>query len=479
MRKINNTLIFSLLCLVGIAQSQDWRPVRTDGTYMFSVGQEYRALRIDSTYQNGDTLELYGFHELNYNEESMCYNPYGAPWFGKEIINYPDSTIIKNRYNESLVFPMNPEGEWIFFTNATDTVKAILAEEREESILGVTDSIRVFQLHFRNMTYLPDEIWISKHYGLVKGCNFERFLLIEDEQVDLTTFTLAGASQVSNTVSNLTAFDIYNFDIGDELHIEEFYEYWDYTIYETWVRKTIKTITSKTYQPDSSSVTYNYHICSNYGEYNATKTIEFSNFWLDSLPYNMNITDDLFQTGITFQFESKFGFTAKGVGVGFEKYSDSCYHFVYVDKKKKQLLDNYFPIPYYGGNYIMGLGGPYIFFQGYFSTSSTELVYYKKGSTEWGIPYNCDDLISATDIAQTNLYDVYPNPACEYITVNYQGISPVAVFSLYDISGKTIFKEPIKPGENTFPIEYLSNGYYLGIVTVNHREIYRVKIAKE
>ncbi|HAZ04172.1 MAG TPA: hypothetical protein DCY97_18675, partial [Marinilabiliales bacterium] len=204
MRKINNTLIFSLLCLVGIAQSQDWRPVRTDGTYMFSVGQEYRALRIDSTYQNGDTLELYGFHELNYNEESMCYNPYGAPWFGKEIINYPDSTIIKNRYNESLVFPMNPEGEWIFFKNATDTVKAILAEEREESILGVTDSIRVFQLHFSNMTYLPDEIWISKHYGLVKGCNFERFLLIEDEQVDLTTFTLAGASQVSNTVSNLT-----------------------------------------------------------------------------------------------------------------------------------------------------------------------------------------------------------------------------------------------------------------------------------
>ncbi len=442
--------IINFFMLSGMAQSQNWRPVRIDGVYMFDIGQEYRALRIDSTNQEADTIHLFGFNEINYNQDTRCYNPKGAPWFGKEIINYPDCTVIKNRFNESLVFPMNPPNEWLFFVNESDTVKATVIEEKEFTFLGITDSIRIIQLDDGNESYLPNEIWISKNYGMIKTYNLSTYSHSFYDDYDYNfEAALAGIEKEQIGIQNLSSKEIFDFMPGDELHILDY----RWCVGEqAHYSKSIISILERNETADT--IRYEMQTCTSYGS-NPKSWVIPKNSVFDIPPYAPIYSSYQFTCGI--MGENKFGLV-KGYSSGFfnQESSDSCYSFIHYDKKKSGSNNPIAP----SGYFLKGLGGPYHYFYGAMCQSSNELVYYKKGSTEWGTPYNCDSLVGISENPLKYTANVYPNPATDFIQVELSFVGNELSVTLFNYLGQELFTSILSEKVNNIPISELAKGLH-------------------
>jgi hypothetical protein len=460
MRLLLTVAIIISFIFSGMAQSQDWRPVRADGTYMYYTGDEYRAIRIDSLSQQGDARVMYCFPELTM-EDYACFNPYGPSWIGKKIIDYSDSTVFYNLYDEPVTLLQNPMPgkQWLmFYSKASDSIWAKALSRTVDNIGFGTDSIVTLQIISKGM-YNNQLIKISKHFGLMLCPSFLSFPYTDQEYPLIPSFSLSGKDQVSSSVSNLTAFEVFNFEIGDEFHIKDYYAYFDYENYTSWTVRQIKIITGKEYNSDSSKVTYNYEGCSTNGSYTGTDEYVFANYWLDSLPYLFHRTDDGFNSGISMQHKSKYGPIEKVLGTGFAKTNDSCYSFIYIDKKMNQKKSE-LPIPFYEGEFIKGLGGPYYNHLFMLSTSSRELIYYKKGSTQWGTPYNCDSLVGISEKPLKYTANVYPNPASDYIQIDLTFVSKQTTLLVMDVMGKEILRIALPELKNPASIAKLPKGVY-------------------
>lgn len=107
---------------------------------------------------------------------------------------------------------------------------------------------------------------------------------------------------------------------------------------------------------------------------------------------------------------------------------------------------------------------------------SYELVYYKKGNEEWGIPF----YVSVEDInfGDQNIL-VYPNPADEIINFNFQNLAHNDVFA---IEIRNLQSQLIKEAKNIQSFHYALNvadlkaGVYFYVIREQHKIVQHGKL---
>lgn len=69
--------------------------------------------------------------------------------------------------------------------------------------------------------------------------------------------------------------------------------------------------------------------------------------------------------------------------------------------------------------------------------------------------------ISIAENAQQNNLTVYPNPAAEFVNINFNNASgEVSLIKIIDVSGKTVFSQSTVASSVQIPVQQLANGFY-------------------
>lgn len=457
-------LTFSiLLTLTGISQTQDWRPIRTDDTYFYFGNGEYRAYRIDSIQEFPNSTILFSFPELFASTQDDCFNPFGPSWIGSRIEIAKNKTTIYNIINEPITLLNTTKigTKWhLYDYSETRFIQAEIIGKTYENIGYTEDSVVNIELSSDDGLN-GSNIKISKNHGIVQGFNFLLFPELSTEFQHLAVYTLTG--QVSNTTSkgNLTEFDVYNFEIGDELHTS----YYSYSVIsdddvQITNEKYIKKVVDKNYNQDSSEVTYTFNQCDKNGMHLIKETILLNVENFELLPFQALKLVEEYTLTFNQLWNHSNSYRYKIFGSGYMYYTDSCYSFIYIDKKKSNKLGAY-PYPHEVAYYVEGLGGPYYNHDFMFSGTSYNLVYYKKGNLQWGTPYNCDDLLISIDIDNKFDFKLYPNPATNQITVELPNLTELADISIIDLFGKICLKTQLTETMQEINITHLAQGIYL------------------
>jgi len=132
------------------------------------------------------------------------------------------------------------------------------------------------------------------------------------------------------------------------------------------------------------------------------------------------------------------------------KSNDSCWHVLLVDGATNN-------------SYIKSLGGPYFSYTGFYMDSHDRtLVYYKKGSTTWGVPL----VISGVNQpkAESNI-TVLPNPTIDKISIN--NLTETCTFELLDLKGSVMLRTTVSTSENTINVSQYDKGLYLYRISAN------------
>lgn len=475
--KTLNLYILLLIILALNTKAHDYQTAYSNRVVLFeNYSNKILGLRIDSVQITTDTI-FYPFTTIQEVIPNECISPYKASWIGDKVVIKPDGTnLFFNREGDTITLKTSAavNEQWIAYSSA----EAFFVEAKVLGIelidfLGFSDSVKTigFRVVDREGNTLDHalnklNVKISKTYGFVETLNFYLFpdIFVRIPTDYLMKYTLVGLTNPEVGVQNLNWIDIYNFNIGDELHIHElkegdpyFYlpirkydnrclykyieriDYADSIVYRYTRKQSIETV----YTDSTTFETYN----------DTLKSVIVSNPAFDKLPgeptinsrsaYSFYMRDDEFLKKIDQSGTRRFvlGENCWSLFVG-----EGCV---------------------YDKSYYEGLGGPYYSCKGYAGDSEErKLAYYKKGETEWGEKL----VITSTQIKTTKgELKVFPNPADKQVTI----INPLNIkikkIELVDISGRIVHRwEELRPGNNVLVLNSILPGiYFLKAKTVH------------
>lgn len=494
------TAAFTVMAMA--INAQNYQSIRSDRlsiykTLVSSYGlYDVRAVRIDSIEVNGADSILHLFHSIR-KIDYQCYDIQSPPWFGKSVIIKPDGTnLFLNRNNDTII--IKTQGAWVgyqwtcFTESNGNWVKAVIESIEEESFLSVTDTVKTIRFIYFDSNNQPiysgvhdKSIKISKNYGLVQAMPFYVFPNINYydhfDSEPIIEYELAG---IDNEIgqSNITYYDFYNYDVGDEFHIYNLstrslpppsYEY---------RRKEIRTIVDRiNYKNDS--IIYKISRCGYYFKKDQadttlyltyqdtiTQKIILNNEFFDKLPQEKYLLNSqncakylLMQNGYVNRFVKIVQAIASDVCI----YTNNCYTQTIFDGCE---ISNRF---------IEGLGGPYYSCWYMTTVKKNELVYYKKGDEIWGEPYYCDVLLGTQDLPHTahDVIEVYPNPAKNFITVKLKEY-PVEII-ITDLAGRLQKHKMLNAEDQQIDISSLPKGFYFGLIYSKDLFLGGVKFIRE
>ena len=463
-------ILFFLLILSffnGFAQ-QDWLCVYPNKKIYFEdKNKMVYCIRIDSTF-NDNTI-LYPFSDLH-QIDWHCYSITSGSWLSKYIlINEDGNTIFVNGKNKQILIKNKAllDETWNVFENENIRVEGKIKSISLETVLGVEDSVKTISFAVFNKEdepvnhdLHPLKIKISKHFGLVKTVNF---YYLEHEILDywhhFGEFDLIGMNEPQLGFQNINLNEQYfNFQAGDEFHIYRASKEGDgFPLHEY---KTIHRYLSRTDFDDKIEYYYERKINSNIPKDTVkqviTKGLLFNTE--PNEPFGEGISKALIAntslpilTFVNYDFYSIPGDTCLG-----EVHVDACISF-----------PTYFP----------GLGGPYYpccEFWG--SMYCYELVYYKKGDTEWGTPYK----LQISEYDKERPFSIYPNPASHYITIKTANNETInnCILEIFDIQGKRYLNKHFETSE-FIDISFLNPGYYFIKLIHHNKDVIYSKVIKQ
>jgi len=470
MKRLTIVLLSLLLCLSSFAQLE-WSCIYPNKkVYFEDKDKKVHCLRVDST--SGDNTVLFPFYDIH-NIGWECYSITSGSWISKYIlVNEEGNTIFINGKNQQILIKNRAllDETWNLFENKIIKVKGTISSISLENVLGVEDSVKTVSLTVFDKDNEPVEhplnqftIKISKQFGLVKTLNFYYF---EHEIIDywhhFGEFDLIGISDPQLGFKNINLYEqYYDFKAGDEFHIYHAstsipgeppggYEY-----------KTIHRYLSRVDFDDRIEYYYERKINSAIPK-DTVKQVITKGLLFETEPYELLSKDDLRKAMIinttlpTLYFENLDFWFDPG---------DSCLGIVFADVCGA--LPTYYP----------GLGGPYYScceFWGY--TYCYELVYYKKGDTEWGTPYKLD----VSEYKKEHFFSIYPNPARQNISIKTANneVLDNCMVEIFDIQGKKYLSKHLNNSE-FIDVSFLNFGYYFVRLTLCNREVVYCKMIKQ
>lgn len=471
MKLLRLIMIFTIISTI-CSNAQDYQTFNSKRTALFSRdlnGQsDIQCVRIDSVKFQADSV-FYPFAVIQENESNSydCRFSKLASWIGKTVtISANGMNTFINRTGDSIKINTKAtlSEKWIAYQiQDSITIEASITKFDTLSFLGLKDSVKTisFQAFDKDMKPFDYQInnmklQLSKNYGFVTIVNFNFFPIHNSH---FQVYDLIGLTNPEVGVQNLTWFDVHDYQVGDELHVLSNYNPGPDGPYRTEDKEIYKYLERINYQ---DSIIYKYiliHSCekvwwadsSSYKYSNDTLTITIRpDSIFDKLPGET--LEDRYNENVTY-------------------YRHNAFHELIPNKINSWLVGEYFngtdsclntDIDVFRSRdkYLKGLGGAYYYYSmSDISSSSRNLVYYKKGDVEWGTKLN---ITSAVESNISEDIKIYPNPAQDKVNINIPniGIGDYSV-SIYDVLGNVIKHSKIQESNSIINIENIETGIYM------------------
>lgn len=425
----NLTFLLAGMLTAFTLSAQNYECIIPTDTVLFNLNNSLHPISVTHVTQGTDYDTLHLPHDLrNDPVDDHTYVKDMGGWMGNYVLKNSNGEYIFNNFlNESILIKNNASlnESWECFNNGSSIIQATLINKEEQTFLDITDTVQ--EITFQLVSTTRDEVLqnltdvnlkISRQYGLIETPSMFLFPYTNTHNFKEVpgNYTLTGHTQ-NNTKVNLTAFDIYNFSIGDEFHC--LYLDKPLTGYNT-IEQTIYKILDKTYDTQENTFHYQMLVCKKRttGEvttlqqqdtimrtYNCTPSL------MDQLPDQLLQLENFSETNYTTMQHNEYGQLIKNNYYGFQEINGMIELVIF--NKSTMLSDPGIN----EGTYIEGAGGPYYIIWSTAGTISYDLVYCKSGKTEWGNPYNCTQLVSTPEISLPSL-NIFPNPVQNQLTLS-------------------------------------------------------------
>lgn len=448
-----------------------------------------QSIRIDSIANSGNNVYYYNHQILSQTAYtgSCQITINDSSWIGHQIIAEANGNyLFFNRNADTILIQTlaNINDTWVAYTfSNSDYIEATLVSIQYVNLLGIMDSVKTIALQAKdnsnnniNHAFNNKEIKFSKHHGLINFYSMTNFPL------DTNAYTLIGSSNPNMGTVNLTAAEIFDYNIGDEFHIENhFRNPSNPSLYDfTNIRRTVL---NKVVSNNQDTLTYTIARCQN-------------RYYNPNMIPDTSITSDTITEVIILSQQTHLNQLSNEICSDSTSYSSLLIHPTLNRRTKRKdglyyrtgasCWSEYlgvFPLYY---DYIEGLGGsyyeiPYLFF----GENRYELVYYNKNGTSGGTPLNISCSIGTSLSKITTEEDnisVYPNPFSNYTTINISNFlsSEDWQFKLYNVTGNLVHFRKVQ--SNSFQLErdQLPSGIYFYQIEHNNKaKTYTGKIILE
>ncbi len=462
-------LIIFFIYVFGELAGQPWCTVHTGRECLFQNDNIYKSLRIDSVNYVNDTVYYFNFTTLRYNDIE-CYKLGEPTWLGKYVMDAPNGdNLFFNKNNDTIRIKTSAalNTTWTCYRFSDGKyIQSSVTSLVNTSFLGLTDSVKTISFQLRdadgnNLNHPINQVYlkISRQYGFVHVVNFYLFPDLDEPgppDYYFSDFQLVGITNPDAGFQNLKWSEVYDFEVGDELHTYT-YSFYPPTAYAT---KMIRTIIGKEIYTSGDSLKYTYENCGCYYVLSETDTLNYphhdtsyevihlANDHFDVLSNEPALLEDnMIEFAGNFLYENNIRAKGFPFDVSFVL-ADSC-AFPIIDGPPMNV-------------YLNGLGGPYWwYFEGVLQNYN-ELVYYKKGDLGWGTPFNCDSLLTdyKENQAVSDQVKVFPNPAEDYFTITLNSIDLSAQLILTDVCGNILITRKLDQISTTVSCFDLKPGLY-------------------
>lgn len=460
-------------------------------TAISAVAQNYPLMNLDrqsyfSTYNINQGGNFYlAPDSISWDDSVATYHTTALPPFCIEEdrqwayelffwLSYPvrwDSTMgiyhFLNDSMETIEFRTQTQvGEaWTMYTYPNgDVMEAVHSLSSFGDVLGAQDLIKEFSIIHKDSTgtVISHDRWDGKTFiigeqsGWVKTYNFDRF------PSDTLTLYLGNITNPNLGPERLNAGNIYDFDPGDILHVEETgYTDSGYPLDSTYEKFDIL---SRAENASQDTITYHVHrekiFNSSQDEIwistNDTISWVIPTHSLNHQPGRIYDASgdslllswiDPYDEGYVNSWESvdtKFYNSRWQTDFG----GQDCFYSNSFENNRED----------YG---IKGLGGGYYRESSIAHSARRILVYYKKNTIEWGTPLDFDSIISSMD-PQLNLLEaeVWPNPSTARFYIQFAKTLQAEI-SVYTIHGQLIQTRSFVGKEEQVDLSDQPKGLYL------------------
>ena len=437
--------------------------------YFEDVSKYVHTIRIDSTF-NDNTI-LYPFSDLHEIEEH-CYSITSGSWLSKYIvIDENGNTFFVNGDNQQIFIKSQAalNESWSVFENGNIKIKGQITSAELKSVLGVEDSVKIISFSVFDINDTPinhrlnqSSIEVSKHLGLVKTISFYSLKPTNSNQY-IGEFNLIGINEPQLGFQNLNLKEQYfDFQVDDELHIWQTSRI-PISDTEIYNNKIVHRYLSRTDYEDRIEYSYERKINSNIPKDTLEQVIIKGELLFETEP-NEPFTDDFYIFKAMIKNSLVLEMSIARFYWIYYNPDDPCFESTAVDLCPR--------IP----NYLIGLGGPYYELCAmWYEEYRYELVYYRKGDVEVGVPFDFEASVSESkeDIS----FSVYPNPASDYITIKFAEISDNSIVEIYDIHGKKCLSKYLD-NSGLIDVSKLQSGLYCIIVYDKNKKVYSQKFIK-
>jgi len=465
----------------------------------------YRIDSIDTLANpNGPTLQIYPNHVVSEISDSSCaYQTNDTSIFGPKVtrVESTDICYFENHEGKTITFRyLASEGlSWNFYEiDSTTYIRAKVDSKRYTHHISLLFNVRYITLHAVDQqgNKVPHDIngtqlQNSFHAGLLETVNFHDF------PEDTTVYKVAGLTKGATPPStfsynylNPKTKDFFDFDVGDEFHYKITKKSQDSPMINKTTFEKRMVLNKDTSSSDSLKYDFfrsRFVFDPNAKDSNSTLKIDtisksyslsrlsFLDKMVNELILNSPYGDGYMTTRITSKYNRRF-------------VKEPQDHFSY-QGSNNCLKDTLKPYP----DHIYGNKLGQIYFKDLldgsskFDTVEKKLIYFQKGLSTWGEPYNFD---KATTIENRDKVDnsikVYPNPATSRLFVKgdiFESATSNIKIALYDVSGKKIWSD-IKSEDSvnkvTIPLDDHKVGiYFLSISTGQNDKKVTRKIIKQ
>ena len=428
-----------------------------------------KAIRIDSVKFEGNDSIFYPIKSIR-EQNYRCFTPYGASFLGEKIVIKDNWNYFFNEQGDTIKIKtdaiLNESFELFHIEDSVLAIATVISIEIQE-FLGLSDSVKTIKIELFDKEGNPilnenPIIKISKNYGFVQTFNFYDFYFSVYNCSYCPAYekhSLLGLTNPEVGQQNLTWFEVFDFQPGDELHtVEEYNDSWGPTESRTSIIEKYQSRTD--YGNDSISYnvlkTQHYYLRNNAGEVtentnsqNVTYTYK-PNPEFDRLNGEPIIHYDDYGNG------SAYAMMDLSSGKSIPNEVQSIYNYGSDECWQQYTWDGCFS----DNDYYKGLGGPYHSLCYGFDGSPYEkkLVYYKKGDETWGIPLV---ITSINQIIEKEKNLIINNPVEEIILLNREMIEQSCLFELIDLNGRLILQKNVDSNNSTLNINHIQNGLYL------------------
>lgn len=473
------TLVFFLL-IPFLLPAQNYKNICTQGITFYKKynTQIVKGYRVDSLGLPGSSDTIFkSFRIIIDTNYIMCGDTTKGTILGRKVYKKNSNGFFYffNKNNDTIFVntQANVGDIWKFISlDGSAYLQAEVTTVAQDTVLGLLDNVKTIKLQGKrgdgsNLLHIFNgkTFKLSEHYGLSQTFNMVMV------PWDTTSYKIVGKTSPALGIQEFGWPEVYNLQIGDQFH----YTGYHFPLtgsggaYTTWL--AMKTILTKVVHGNNDSVTYTYEYCKRVQDVNtgnSTSTLETL-----SKTYNfVQLATDLNILRMPDEFIRR-NLYASGYDRKMDQYQNR--QTKQISNDKYRFISNCWMIPegatINNNWYTEGLGVSEFYKKNSNFIENESIVYYKKGSEIWGTPVStdCNTLVSVEENPGKAALQVriVPNPVSSRADIVIDGISPSTVLqiSLFDHTGRMVYRSSMISGKTNFDRNSLASGLYILKIT--------------